>query len=133
MKRRPTGFISEIGNLVPACGKCNQSKGNKDWEFWMRGEKATWSPRKRGIADLEERIERLRVYENWRPSKKLEFEAIVGSEAWGDYWNRLEAMGRTLHECQAAAAELGKTIAAARHAKMRLETPVSSGDFAAGS
>ena len=26
-KRRPTGFISEIANLVPACGKCNQSKG----------------------------------------------------------------------------------------------------------
>src|SRR5687767_102420 len=25
--RRPTGFISEIGNLVPSCGKCNQSKG----------------------------------------------------------------------------------------------------------
>jgi len=29
VNRRPTGYISEIGNLVPACGKCNQSKGNK--------------------------------------------------------------------------------------------------------
>ncbi len=28
--RRPTGYISEIHNLVPACGKCNQSKGNKN-------------------------------------------------------------------------------------------------------
>lgn len=26
--KQPTGYISEIHNLVPACGKCNQSKGN---------------------------------------------------------------------------------------------------------
>ena len=36
-KRRPTGFISEIANLVPACGKCNQSKGGSDWRKWMLG------------------------------------------------------------------------------------------------
>src|SRR4051812_27975243 len=40
--RRPTGFISEIGNLVPACGKCNQSKGNSGWESWMRSMTARW-------------------------------------------------------------------------------------------
>ncbi|MBK7930055.1 MAG: HNH endonuclease [Bryobacterales bacterium] len=28
--RRPTGYFSEIANLVPACGKCNQSKGAKN-------------------------------------------------------------------------------------------------------
>jgi 5-methylcytosine-specific restriction endonuclease McrA len=121
--RLPTGFMSEIGNLVPACGKCNQSKGNKEWESWMRGEKAKWSPRKRGIADLEQRIERLRSYEKWKPSKKLEFEAIVGKEAWDNYWKRLQAMDQTLHECQAAAVELGKKIAEARHAQMRVSQP----------
>src|SRR5260370_29886624 len=31
VKQRPTGYISEIANLVPACGKCNQSKGNSSW------------------------------------------------------------------------------------------------------
>lgn len=30
LKMRPTGYISEIANLVPSCGKCNQSKGNKE-------------------------------------------------------------------------------------------------------
>ena len=25
--QEPTGFITEIANLVPSCGKCNQSKG----------------------------------------------------------------------------------------------------------
>ena len=31
-----TGYISEIHNLVPACDKCNQRKGNKDRKKWMR-------------------------------------------------------------------------------------------------
>ena len=35
LNHRPTGYISEIANLVPACGKCNQSKGNQPWRDWM--------------------------------------------------------------------------------------------------
>jgi 5-methylcytosine-specific restriction endonuclease McrA len=35
VNKRPTGYISEIYNLVPACGKCNQSKGNKPWADWI--------------------------------------------------------------------------------------------------
>jgi len=35
LQRRPTGYISEIANLVPLAGKCNQSKGNKPWRDWM--------------------------------------------------------------------------------------------------
>src|SRR5438552_242802 len=35
--QEPTGFIGEIQNLVPACGKCNQSKGNSNWRVWMLG------------------------------------------------------------------------------------------------
>src|SRR5579864_1934320 len=28
---KPTGYPSSIQNLVPSCGKCNQSKGKSDW------------------------------------------------------------------------------------------------------
>ena len=42
--KKPTGYISEIHNLVPACGKCNQSKGNKPWRQWMFS-KAKHSPK----------------------------------------------------------------------------------------
>jgi 5-methylcytosine-specific restriction endonuclease McrA len=42
-KKRPTGYISEIRNLVPSCGPCNQSKGASDWRVWMTG-KAPGSP-----------------------------------------------------------------------------------------
>src|ERR1041385_4266050 len=54
LNRRPTGFISEIANLVPSCGKCNQSKGNKPWRMWMLS-KAKRSPSGRGLAGVEER------------------------------------------------------------------------------
>src|SRR3954447_23773210 len=63
--RRPTGFISEIANLVPACGKCNQSKGNKHWLKWILS-RAPHAPAERGIVDLRHRIERLQAYEAWR-------------------------------------------------------------------
>lgn len=35
----PTGWSSEPGNLVPCCGKCNQSKGNQDWKEYMNSDK----------------------------------------------------------------------------------------------
>jgi len=33
--KTPTGFASEPANLVPCCGKCNQSKGSKSWDVYM--------------------------------------------------------------------------------------------------
>src|ERR1700722_10343907 len=48
VNRRPTGYISEIANLVPACQPCNSSKGNARWRDWMAG-KASQSPTTRGI------------------------------------------------------------------------------------
>ena len=46
VEQRPTGYISEIANLVPACNKCNQSKGNTGWRKWMLSKKARHSPTK---------------------------------------------------------------------------------------
>ena len=51
--QRPTGYITEIANLVPACGKCNQSKGSKPWREWITS-KAKRSPRTQEINNLED-------------------------------------------------------------------------------
>jgi len=88
----------------------------------MRSEKAPPSPRSRGIADLEQRIERLRAYERWRPSERIDFERIVGAERWAAYWKKLEAMDAMVHECDEAAAALAVEVAQARHAATR--TPI---------
>ena len=37
--RQPTGYGSEPANLVPCCGRCNQKKGNKDWEEFINSDK----------------------------------------------------------------------------------------------
>lgn len=91
VKRRPTGFITEIANLVPACGKCNQSKGNKPWRDWMLS-RAKLSPTGRGVANVADRVARLEAYERWRSPIKVDFESIVGRETWEHYWSLCEAV-----------------------------------------
>jgi 5-methylcytosine-specific restriction endonuclease McrA len=49
--QRPTGFITEMANLVAACGKCNQPKGKQNWMTWMLSS-ARLSPTSGGIPDL---------------------------------------------------------------------------------
>lgn len=83
--QRPTGFIHEIHNLVPACGKCNQSKGNKPWRSWMLGS-ARLSPATRGISDLDKKIVVLEKYENWGDPTRVDFAQMVGEELWDQHW-----------------------------------------------
>ena len=116
LNRRPTGFASEIANLVPSCGKCNQSKGNKPWRDWMLGN-ARLSPTGRGIQDVAERVSRLQAYERWRPPVHVDFESVVGHDAWIGYWSMCEEVVAELAKCQQAAESLREQIAA----KVRLK------------
>ena len=60
--KKATGYVSEIHNLIPACGKCNQSKGNKEWKTWMYSN-AKLSPFSRKIPDLDDRCAKIEEYE----------------------------------------------------------------------
>ena len=81
LNKKPTGYVSEIHNLVPSCGKCNQSKGNKIWSTWIISD-AKLSPKTRGVKDIEQRIERLKLYEKWKKPTIVDFETIVGKKKW---------------------------------------------------
>jgi hypothetical protein len=105
VKRRPTGFVSEIANLVPSCGKCNQSKGNKDWRSWISS-KARLSPASRGVPDLQQRIERLEQFGRWRQPRVMDFESILGKELWTEYWESCEQMIAALKKSQELADRL---------------------------
>lgn len=111
-QRRPTGFITEIGNLVPSCGKCNQSKGNKPWREWMLG-KAKLSPTGRGLADIANRVARLEAYEGWRSPTKLDFDAILPAEEWERYWKLCDDVIVELRRCQEVADSVRASIARA--------------------
>jgi hypothetical protein len=89
VKRRPTGYVSEIANLVPCCGKCNQSKGNKPWLEWMRSS-ARHSPTTRRVSDLTLRIRRLKAYERWREPICVDYEDVLGADVWCKHLAHLE-------------------------------------------
>ena len=109
LNRRPTGYISEIANLVPACGKCNQSKGNKDWRKWMLS-KANLSPTGRGLANIESRIRRLEKFESWKQPTCVDFEKILGTAEWEEYWALCEAVVAELHKSQEVANDIKAKI-----------------------
>ena len=107
VKRQPTGYITEIANLVPACGKCNQSKGNRYWKDWMLGS-AMRAPARRGIADLPERVARLDAFEQWRTPIRIDYVALLGKEQWTLYMAHLETATAHLSEAQKLASALLK-------------------------
>lgn len=55
------GGEAMLGNMVPACGPCDDSKGSRHFEDWMLGD-APKSPKTRKVADIPKRIEKIRSY-----------------------------------------------------------------------
>jgi hypothetical protein len=94
---------------VPACGKCNQSKGNKNWKEWMLSAAAR-SPNQRGISDLAERVVRLEAYERWRQPVCIDYVAMVGPARWSQYRVLLDTAVAHLSEAQKVALELQAII-----------------------
>jgi hypothetical protein len=108
--KRPTGYITEIANLVPACSKCNQSKSGAPWREWISGP-AKRSPASRKIADLEQRIARLERFEAWREPRTIDFEHVVGSELWTRHWANWQRLIDLMHHCEATATEIRNAVA----------------------
>jgi hypothetical protein len=108
--KKPTGYISEIHNLVPSCGKCNQSKGNKEWKTWMLSN-AKLSPTARGIKDIPERVKRLEAYESSKAPTKMDFSAIVGQDVWAQHQNNLERVQSLMRESQELATKINVGVA----------------------
>jgi hypothetical protein len=109
LDRRPTGYVSEIANLVPSCGKCNQSKGNKPWRDWVVGS-ARLSPTGRGIEGVSARVARLEEFERWRKPTRVDFESVLGRDGWEHYWSLCEAVIEQLKQCQKVADDLRAKI-----------------------
>jgi len=97
--RAPTGYITELANLVPACGKCNQSRGNRDWREWMLSP-ARYSPRTRGISGMEARMARLESYETWGNPIRIDYAQLLGAEAWSKHLFHLEQVLQVLEQAE---------------------------------
>ncbi|WP_313366207.1 HNH endonuclease [Microbacterium sp.] len=109
--QRPTGYIHEIHNLVPARGKCNQSKGNKHWREWMFGP-ARLSPRTREVPDIEARSEALERYEAWTRPTQVDFAGTVGEELWEQHWANHRALLRQMRTAEEVVKQIRARITA---------------------
>ncbi|MDP2817208.1 MAG: HNH endonuclease [Polaromonas sp.] len=104
--KRPTGEYTHIRNLVPACGKCNQSKGNNDWKRWMLS-RAPLSPTTRCVVDVIERIARLEQFEEWGTSRvATHLELQVGTELWQEYEEALAQVYLAINRAEIVALKL---------------------------
>lgn len=109
--KRPTGYIDEIRNLVPACGPCNHSKGASDWRVWMQG-KAPGSPKTRNVANLSDLIDHLDKFERWGKVEPLPLRDWAGAENWDAHWANLEKIEQEMKSAQIHAAALRSVIQA---------------------
>ena len=110
--QRPTGYITEIANLVPACGKCNQSKGSKNWRAWTESD-AKRSPKSRRVPNLNERIVRLERYEKWRDPQKLDFVGLVGEVLYEQHWGNWRELLLLMEKAQKVAVAVREAAASA--------------------
>ena len=106
---RPTGYPSSIRNLVPACGKCNQSKGSRDWKEWMLGA-APRSPSVRGVANIQERIARLERFESWSNCVPLNIKDLVSPKLWDEYYALQDEILRKMRDAHGLAKQIALEI-----------------------
>ena len=107
--KQPTGYVSEIHNLVPACGKCNQSKGNAEWQKWMYSD-AKLSPKTKQIANIDSKADHLKAYENWGKPIVVDFAAIVGLESWKQHWENCERIQTAMKDAQQLATRINQAV-----------------------
>lgn len=55
------GGETVLGNMVPACARCDDSKRHLSFEEWMTSD-ARHSPKSRGIQDVDRRIVHIKAY-----------------------------------------------------------------------
>jgi 5-methylcytosine-specific restriction endonuclease McrA len=85
------GGETVLGNIVPACAKCDDSKQHSPFAEWMQGD-APLSPRSRGVQDIEERIARIRAY-----AQEFEYtHSHIEDRLEGEEKERLETIRTTL-------------------------------------
>jgi hypothetical protein len=119
---KPTGYITEIANLVPSCTPCNSSKGASNWKKWMFGN-AKGSPLTRRVPDLELREKRLTAYESWREPIKVDFQAVLGAADWMQYWSLHDAVVNDMKAAQQVANALRKRVEDSLHARRQAIKP----------
>ena len=97
----PSGYISDIKNLVPCCSTCNSSKGRKKWDDWYLSDKNVCRLHNLGLTDIEiqKRYQIIKEYSEIG-EKKLNYKEIVGEDMWNEFLRRKSELNKLLDENQ---------------------------------
>lgn len=107
--KRPSGYLNESRNLVPACGPCNTSKSGRHWRDWMLGS-ARGSPTARAVVDTAARVDRLDQLERELGLSPRVLKELVEPALWERYWERRDEIERLLFAAQQDAEQIRKQI-----------------------
>lgn len=86
-------------NVVPACAKCDDSKGKKGFRSWMREARSKCSLRQRGFTDaqIEERIQQI---EEWQAGYEPKTDEQLFRENLSRYPLILQKMDNLIEEAR---------------------------------
>lgn len=112
----PTGYITEIHNLVPCCSACNSSKGKKEFVDWYKSDNNKERLMDEGLTedDIEKRYEIILEYIK-EIGEPINYSEILGSDLWKEFLERKQAMLDSLKDNQKFCDELCKIIAHKLH------------------
>ncbi|UOR00146.1 HNH endonuclease (plasmid) [Hymenobacter sp. 5317J-9] len=84
---RPSGYITDIYNLVPCCSTCNSSKAGKHWKIWMTSNAANAPNKRLSATELADRVAVLDRFEVWSTplATRLDVLALIGVSEWEQY------------------------------------------------
>jgi len=86
-------------NVVPACQKCDDSKGQKEYHEWMRNSNSRCSLKGRGFTD--ERVQdRIKLIEKWQSGYRPMTEAELFGEDYARYQEILQKMEQLCEEAK---------------------------------
>ena len=107
----PTGYITDIHNLVPCCSACNSSKGKKDFSTWYLSKSNLGRLHKRGLSNecIKERYNIISKYMT-HVNEPLDYREILGDDLWNEYLFRRKALISSLRENQEFCDKLDKII-----------------------
>jgi hypothetical protein len=88
-----------LRNVVPACQKCDDSKGQKEYHEWMRNSNSRRSLKTRGFTD-EQVGERIKLIEKWQSGYRPMTEAELFGEDYAKYQEILQKMEQLCEEAK---------------------------------
>jgi len=97
----PTGYITDIHNIVPCCQKCNSSKGSKSFREWYIDDKNVERLKAMGLSaeTIASRYQTICCFEDKIP-EPLNYEKIVGKKLWNEYVKRKNEFYAALEDNQ---------------------------------